>query len=466
MPTLDLQTTAADIGARILRRGDAASVGRVVTDSRVAGPGDLFVALKGERFDAHDFLPEVVAKGVTAVVVREDAAERIPAGPWILSVDDTRIALGRLGAAHRKRIPVRMAAVCGSNGKTSTKEMLADILAGTFRTLRSEASFNNDIGVPLTLLRLDPTHQTAVLEAGTNHPGELAPLVSMIGPEVGLVPSIGREHLEYFGDLDGVVEEESALGRGLRPGGTLVLNGDMPAAAVLGSRTAAAVIRAGFGEECGWRVRITATRWESTVFHLSCPDAEWAGSYELGVPGRHMVANAAVALAAARVLGADPTAARSALATFRGAKQRLQWTEQGGVRLLDDTYNANADSMLAALQTLSDLPCAGRRVAILGDMAELGSHAGEAHREVGAAAGRLGLDVLVVIGRHAGLTAEAADGTRTRIAFPDVESALPAVRELVRRGDTVLAKASRSSRLERIMEGLRDHLRHGETPSN
>lgn len=466
MPTFDLQTLAADLGARNPRRGAAASAGRVVTDSRAAGPGDLFVALKGERFDAHDFLAEVVAKGVAGLVVRHDAADRIPAGPWVLPVDDTRAALGRMAAAHRARTRVRMASVCGSNGKTSTKEMLADILAGAFRTLRSEASFNNDVGVPLTLLRLDPTHQAAVLEAGTNHPGELAPLVAMIAPEVGLVPSIGREHLEFFRDLDGVVEEESALGRALPSGGTLVLNGDMPAAAVLAGRTPARVVKAGFGEDCGWRVRLTATRWESTVFHLACPDPAWTGEYELGVPGRHMVANAAVALAAARVMGAEPGSARTALAAFRGAKQRLQWTEQGGVRLLDDTYNANADSMLAALQTLSDLPCAGRRVAILGDMAELGSHAGEAHREVGAAAGRLGLDVLVVIGRHADLTAGAADGTRTRIAFPDVEAALPAVRELVRRGDTVLAKASRSSRLERVMEALRDHLRTGEPPSN
>ncbi len=466
MEPLTLQNCIEATGGRAFRLGSAACVSRVETDSRSARQGDLFFALKGERFDAHDFLPEVVARGVAAVVVRNGSEDRVPAGPAVIVVDDTRAALGRLAAAYRRQRIVRTACVCGSNGKTSTKEMLADILATRIRTLRSEASFNNDIGVPLSLLRIDASHEAAVLEAGTNHPGELAPLVAMITPDVGLVPSIGREHLEHFGDLAGVVEEESALGRGLSQQGVLVLGGDMPSADVLAAATRARVVRAGFVAGNDWRVRLTATRWESTSFQLTAPHPEWCLEFELGVPGRHMVANAAVALAAAAAMGAEPEPARRALAAFRGAKQRLQWTEQAGVRLLDDTYNANADSMLAALQTLSDLPCAGRRVAILGDMAELGSHAGEAHREVGAAAGRLGLDVLVAIGRHSELTREAAAGTKTRLSFPDVESALPAVRDLLRNGDTVLAKASRSSRLERVIEALREHLRSGEPPSN
>ena len=458
METLPLQFFADATGGHLLPGDGSAAVSRVVTDSREARFGDLFVALKGERFDAHDFIPDVVARGVTGVVVLESQLAKVPQGFPTLVVADTRLALGRMASAYRARRPVRMACVCGSNGKTTTKELLAAILSTGFRTLKSEASFNNDIGVPLSLLRLDPGHQAAVLEAGTNHPGELAPLVRMIAPQVGLVPSIGREHLEHFSSLEGVVDEESALGEALSAEGLLVLNGDYDASDTLAARTCARVLRAGFGPRNAWRARLTATRWESTAFHLDTSDADWSGPYVLGMPGRHMVANALIALAAAAEMGAGPEQARAALAGFSRAKQRLQWTELGGVRLLDDTYNANADSMLAALQTLSDLPCAGRRVAILGDMAELGSHAEEAHREVGAAAAGLQLDIVVAIGRHASLTAGAAGSDRVSLAFDGVEAALPAIRELVRPGDTVLAKASRSSRLERVIEGLRHHL--------
>jgi UDP-N-acetylmuramoyl-tripeptide--D-alanyl-D-alanine ligase len=461
MEPLPLQFFADASGGRLVHGDGAVVVLRVVTDSRDARPGDLFVALRGERFDAHDFLADVAARGVAAVLVSEAFAGRLPDGLTAIAVPDTRIALGRIAAVYRARLQVRMACVSGSNGKTTTKELLAALLSTGLRTLRSEASFNNDIGVPLSLLRIGPGHEAAVLEAGTNHPGELAPLVRMIAPHVGLVPSIGREHLEHFGDLDGVIAEEGALGEVLPSDGLLVLNGDFDASDVLARRTAARVVRAGFGPGNSWRVRLTAARWESTAFQLTAPDPAWNGEFELGMPGRHMLSNAVVALAAAAAMGVGPEGARAALAGFRGAKQRLQWTEFGGVRLLDDTYNANADSMLAALQTLSDLPCAGRRVAILGDMAELGSHAEDAHREVGAAAAKLGLDIVVAIGRYAPLTAGAARGTRVSLAFDGVESALPVVRDLVHSGDTVLAKASRSSRLERVIDGLRNHLQAG-----
>jgi UDP-N-acetylmuramoyl-tripeptide--D-alanyl-D-alanine ligase len=205
MEPLPLQFFADASGGRLVHGDGAVVVLRVVTDSRDARPGDLFVALRGERFDAHDFLADVAARGVAAVLVSEAFAGRLPDGLTAIAVPDTRIALGRIAAVYRARLQVRMACVSGSNGKTTTKELLAALLSTGLRTLRSEASFNNDIGVPLSLLRIGPGHEAAVLEAGTNHPGELAPLVRMIAPHVGLVPSIGREHLEHFGDLDGVI---------------------------------------------------------------------------------------------------------------------------------------------------------------------------------------------------------------------------------------------------------------------
>src|SRR5581483_1313696 len=202
------------------------SVARVCTDSRQAQPGDLFFALTGERFDAHNFLNDVAAKGVAAVVIdRKKIPSPLP-NCAVIAVDDPRRALGRLAAEYRKDFTLPVIAVAGSNGKTTTKELLASVLRQKLTTLWSEASFNNDIGVPVTLLRLDQTHQAAVLEVGTNHPGELAPLVKIIQPRFGVITNIGREHLEFFGDLAGVAQEEGWLAELLPAGGRLFVNGD------------------------------------------------------------------------------------------------------------------------------------------------------------------------------------------------------------------------------------------------
>ena len=430
-------------------------VSGVCTDSRRLRAGNLFLALCGERFDGHDFLKDSGLKKASAVVVSQDRLTDVPQGMPAVSVRDTREALGLIAAAHRKQFSLPVFCVAGSNGKTSTKELLAALLETQFPTLRSQASFNNDIGVPLSLLELDGSHRAAVLEAGTNHPGELAPLVRLIAPRYGVVPQIGREHLEHFGDIDGVIAEESALGEGLPANGVLFLNGDCDAARPLASRTSARVVRTGFDAGNDWQARILDNGWTSTRFEVTAPEPEWCGVFEIAVPGRHMVSNAILALAAAAELRVQPEAARKALSQFSGAKQRLQWSEQRGIRWLDDTYNANTDSTLAALQTLSELPCTGRRVAVLGDMAELGEHTTEAHREVGAAAHRLGIDLLVCIGHSAGHTADGASGLRQVLTFSDVEQAVLALRPLIQPGDCVLAKASRSSRLERLFEALK-----------
>ena len=430
-------------------------VSGVCTDSRRLRAGNLFLALCGERFDGHDFLKDSGLKKASAVVVSQNRLTDVPQGIPAVSVPNTREALGHIAAAYRNRFSLPVFCVAGSNGKTTTKELLAALLETQFPTLRSQASFNNDIGVPLSLLELDGSHRAAVLEAGTNHPGELAPLVRLIAPRYGVIPQIGREHLEHFGDIDGVIAEESALGEGLPADGVLFLNGDCEAARPLASRTSARVVRTGFDAGNDWQARILDNGWTSTRFEVTAPEPEWCGVFEIAVPGRHMVSNAILALAAAAELRVEPEAARKALSQFSGAKQRLQWSEQRGIRWLDDTYNANADSTLAALQTLSELPCTGRRVAVLGDMAEIGEQTTEAHREVGAAAHLLGIDLLVCIGHSAGHTADGASGLRQVLTFSDVEQAVLALRPLIQPGDCVLAKASRSSRLERLFEALK-----------
>jgi len=428
----------------------------VSTDSRTVQAGDLFVALAGDRFDGHEYLADAAAKGAAAVMVNGLATTGTVSCP-VIAVDNTRAALGDLAAAYRGEFSMPVVAIGGSNGKTTTKELVAAVLRQRLATLWSEASFNNDIGVPLTLLRMEAAHQAAVLEVGTNHPGELAPLVRMIQPRFGIITNIGREHLEFFGDLAGVVQEEGTLAELLPATGKLLLPGDDPFSAELAGRTQAEVARVGFGGECDWRAASLRFGKEGVTFKVSAPDAAFTGEYRINLIGRHQVVNALFAIAVGAELGLSRDEIQRGLAECQPAKMRLQLYEQNGVRVLDDAYNANADSVIAALRTLTELPCRGRTVAVLGDMAELGRHTESAHREVGRLAAELGVGQLFAVGKMAPVTAQAAReaGLSRVLEFLDVETAAGAVKNFVRPGDLLLLKASRVSRLERIAELLR-----------
>ena len=448
----------ADACAARLQRGSADTfVRRACTDSRQAQAGDLFFAIKGEHFDGHDFLNEVAAKGVAAVVVHR---KKIPAPVpecAVLEVKDTRAALGSIAAAYRHQFDLPVVCVGGSNGKTTVKELIAAALRQERAALWSEASFNNNIGVPLTLLRLEKSHQVAVLEAGTNHPGELAPLVKMIQPKYGVITNIGREHLEFFGDIAGVAREEGRLAELLPADGRLLVNGDNEWTEKIVGRTRAGVVRVGLGERNDWRANKIRPDKNGVTFRVDAPKIPWNGEYRIHLLGRHQVTNALFAMAVSEELGLGRSAVREGLAGCKPAKMRLQFWEAGGVRVLDDTYNANADSALAALETLCDLPLQGRRVAVLGDMNELGTHSEAAHAEVGRRAAELGIGQLFAVGKMAPVTARAARdaGLSRVIEFADVEAAVKAVRSFLKTGDVVLLKASRAVRLERIAETLR-----------
>ena len=441
-----------------LRRGSADTfVQRACIDSRLAQAGDLFVAIRGERFDGHDYLSEVAAKGVAAVVVeRRKIPEPMPPCA-VLEVDDTREMLGKFAAAYRSQFDLPVVCVGGSNGKTTVKELIAATLRQELTTLWSEASFNNDIGVPLTLLRLDKSRRAAVLEAGTNHPGELAPLVKMIQPKYGVITNIGREHLEFFGDVAGVAREEGWLAELLPADGRLFVNGDNEWTEQIVRRTHAGVVRVGLGSRNDWRAKGIRPDKNGVTFRVDAPKIAWKGEYRIHLLGRHQVTNALLAIAVSEELGLGRSAARDGLAGCKPPKMRLQFWEAGGVRVLDDTYNANADSALAALETLCDLPLQGRRVAVLGDMNELGAHSEAAHAEVGRRAAELGIGQLFAVGKMAPVTARAARdaGLARVIEFADVEAAVKAVRSFLKTGDIVLLKASRAVRLERIAETLR-----------
>ena len=456
-----MKFVAEACGAELRRGASESLVKNVCTDSRKAQPGDLFFAIKGEHFDGHDFLSEVAAKRAAAAVVEKSKVQspkpKLAPGLALLAVDDVRLALGKLAAIYRKDFALPVVCVGGSNGKTTVKELIASVLRQKLATLWSEASFNNDLGVPLTLLRLEKSHQAAVLEAGTNHPGELAPLVKMIQPKFGVITNIGREHLEFFGDVAGVAREEGRLAELLPADGKLFLNGDNEWTEKIAARTKAQVVRVGLGEKNDWRAEKVRLDKSSVTFRVRAPKEEFCGEYRINLLGRHQVTNALFAIAVSEELGLGRAEIQRGLAECQPVKMRMQYWEAGGVRVLEDCYNANADSMRAALETLCELPLQGRRVAVLGDMAELGAQSEPAHAEIGRLAAELKVGQLFAVGQQAAAMARAAReaGLTRVIEFGDVEAAIRAVKNFLKAGDVVLLKASRSSRLERIAETLR-----------
>ncbi len=469
MEARTLKFVAGACDAEIKSGSPDVEIKNVCTDSRAAKPGDVFFAIKGEKFDGHDFLADVVAKGVAAIVVERSresvwsSAFRRPTEPpkggtpSVLVVDDVRVALGKLAAAYRRQFELPVIAVGGSNGKTTTKELLASALRQKLATLWSEASFNNDIGVPMTLLRLDKTHQAAVLEVGTNHPGELAALVKLIQPKFGIITSIGREHLEFFGDVAGVAQEEGALAELLPADGFLFINGDCEWSEKIAKRTQAKVVRIGLGEKNDWRAKKVRLDKSGVTFQIESAKKEFCGECRINLLGKHQVTNALLAFAVSAELGLTRDEICDGLATCQPQKMRMQYWELNGVRVLEDCYNANADSMRAALDTLCGLPLQGRRVAILGDMAELGGQTEAAHTEIGKYCAELKIGQLFTVGKNSQATAKAARdaGLPRVIEFTDVEAAMKVMKNFLKPGDVVLLKASRSSRLERIAEALK-----------
>lgn len=456
-----MKFVAGACDAEIISGSPDVELKNVCLDSRAVKAGEVFFAIKGEKFDGHEFIAEVAAKKVAAVVVEKSRAQnlksKVPAGVAMLAVDDVRLALGKLAATYRQEFSLPFIAVAGSNGKTTTKELIASVARQKLSTLWSEASFNNDIGVPMTLLRLEKKHQAAVLEVGTNHPGELATLVKLVAPQFGIITSIGREHLEFFGDVAGVAQEEGSLAELLPAEGKLFLTGDSEWTEKIAVRAKAKVIRIGTGESCDWRAKKIRLDKSGATFQVECAEENFGGEWRVNLLGRHQAVNAMFAIAVGVELGLSRAQIERGLAECQPQKMRMQFWEANGVRVLDDAYNANADSMRAALETLCGLPLQGRRVAIVGDMAELGAQTEAAHIEIGRYAAQLKIGQLFTVGKNSAATAKAAReaGLTRVIEFPDAEAAMKVLKNFLKPGDVVLLKASRSSRLERIAETLK-----------
>jgi UDP-N-acetylmuramoyl-tripeptide--D-alanyl-D-alanine ligase len=454
-PALSADDLIRLTGGRPVLRSDRPIRGGAV-DSRAVTEGQLFVALPGERTDGHLYLAEAVERGAAALLVTRDVADPATFGDvTIVRVADALSALGAVAAGWRRRFHPLVVGVTGSIAKTSTKEAVATVLGAAWRTLKSEGNQNNEIGLPLTLLRLGPEHGAAVLEMGMYVSGEIADLAAMARPSIGVVTAVQPVHLSRIGTIEAVERAKGELLEALPPDGTAVLNADDPIVTRMDRRTVGRVMRYGFAETADVRAtEVTSAGAAGMQFRLGTS----VGSRAVAIPtlGRLSVHNAAAGAAVGIAAGLDLDTIAGALEAGWSAPHRVELVRLQGLTVIDDSYNASPGSVSAALDLLADLP--GRHVAVLGEMLELGEAHEAGHRSVGELAGQIA-DLLIVVGEDAGgIVAGALDAGLDpgRVhAARDAEAALDVLRPRLRDGDVVLVKASRGIGLDRLVDALR-----------
>lgn len=441
-----LSQIAAAVNGRLV--GADVTVEGVSTDTRAIAKGALFIALAGERFDAHDFLEQAMAAGAALLVAD---AGKLPAGVSAVVVDDTRLALGRLAAAWRARFALPVIAVTGSNGKTTTKEMIAAILKAAHgaAVLSTRGNLNNDIGLPLTLLGLSAAHRAAVIEMGMNHPGEIAYLAPIGAPTVALVTNAQRAHLEGMGDLDEVAREKGGIFSGLPADGVAVINADDAYAGYWRGVAAGRPVRSFAIDGAADVVGKVRQHGLETAIDLSAPEGEV--HIALRIPGRHNAGNAVAAAAACLAAGVPLAAVAAGLESFSGVKGRLQRRAgKLGAEILDDTYNANPDSVRAGIDVLAST--IGRKLLILGDMGEIGEACAQYHDEIGGYAKSQGVDLLFALGEATkAAVRNFGDGARH---FCHVDKLIAAADKELGPDTTVLVKGSRFMKMERVADAL------------
>jgi UDP-N-acetylmuramoyl-tripeptide--D-alanyl-D-alanine ligase len=433
----------------------------VSTDSRTVKSGDVFFAVRGERFDGHAFVAEAFSRGCTAAVVEERLPRSTPGldNSPIIFVKDTIRALGEFARWYRRRFDIPIIAVTGSNGKTTTKEMIAAVLGQEFSTLKTEGNLNNHIGVPMTLFRLDKKHDAAVVEMGTNHFGELEYLCSVTEPTHGLVTNIARAHLEFFGSLEGVARAKGEAFDWLASRGVGFVNVDDPLvverAKVLKHR-----FTYGFGGKrvnvrgrfLGFNERVQP-RFSFGGYPLSRPL-----SVQLGTYGKHTAENALAAAAVGLHFGIGSRKIKSVLEKHRPGTKRMEVLRIQGVTILNDTYNANPDSVRSALQTLAVMECRGRKIVVLGDMLELGDSSKREHKGIGKEIGRLGFEYVLTYGKESEMVCTESHATHA-FHYGEKSALTVYLKKLVKLGDVVLVKGSRGMRMEDVMIHLIEYLR-------
>lgn len=447
MTPIDASSLARHAGGELAAgRGDVLA-NAVSTDTRTIPAGSVFFALRGERFDANDFVRQALHSGASIVVVERWDGEE-PENGAVIRVPDGLAALQRFAAWYRRQRELPVVGITGSNGKTSTKDFTAAVLGQAYQVCATRGNLNNHIGVPLSVLSLEESHTAAVFEMGMNHPGEIAPLCEIARPGLGIITNIGTAHIEYMGSRESIAEEKGALARSLPEGGALFIPAGCDFHDYFKRRTKAKVITVGNGRGL---IRAEDLRHEEggSRFTLVIDDKPVAEA-SLPVTGRHMVTNALLAAGTGWFLGMEPEAIARGLENTVLTSGRLRRFTSGGVVVFDDTYNANPESMAAAIDTLAETPVrenSGQRFAVLGRMGELGPHAPEAHLRIGRLAAERGLVVVAVGEGSQGI----AEGAGHAEHFPDGSAAAAWLAGHAKPGDVVLFKGSRSAAIERVM---------------
>lgn len=460
--TIDDCTSAT--GGELLAKGSGISFDAISIDSRQVAPGNLFVAIKGETHDGHDFAAAVVDKGVKGLMLARKRVEDLPWRDWAgkgvacLVVVDTIAALGRMAAYHRGRSNAGVVGITGSNGKTTTRKMTAMVVARQYPTLSTRKNFNNNIGVPLTLFGLCPEHRWAVVEMGMNAPGEIAYLADICRPDIGVITNVAPAHLEGLGSVEGVMHAKGELLDKIDPKGKAVLNADDPMVRKLARRASCDILFFGTGNDVAVRAENITANQRGSRFDLILPGGQVA--IDLKIPGRFMVLNALAAAAVGNVVGVPIAEIKGGLESFAPVQGRLNiLSTRSGIHLIDDTYNANPGSMAAALATLEEMRKSRRAFFVVGDMRELGQQSQALHVELGALAARSGVTALFVTGEFSQSVAEGAAAAgldAQNIITGSKDDLLKQLLRTLEPGDWVLVKGSRAMAMEEIVGRLRE----------
>jgi UDP-N-acetylmuramoyl-tripeptide--D-alanyl-D-alanine ligase len=449
----NVREVAAATGGTVLRGNPDTALCGVLTDTRTVKPGVLFIALQGERFDGHDFLTQAADGGASAAVIA-NKEKNADAPAALVAVDDTLKALGDLARVHRQRFEIPLVGVTGSYGKTTTRALIAAALGAQLNVLASQANFNNEIGVPQTLLQLNETHGAAVIEMGMRGAGQIEYLANVAQPSVGVITNVGPQHIELLGSVENIAAAKAELLNALPSDGTAVLPADSPHLELLRENAHCTVVTFGTSEDADYRVIDINTAADGNISFSIIHNAKIAvHDLKLPLPGAHNAINAAAALAVAGVLDVPLEDAARALEQVEVPGARMRIVKARGFTIIDDCYNAGPDSMRAALATLRDFPGGGRRVAILGAMRELGDWTDMEHRKIGQLAATFAEAVLGV-GNETRTLLEAIDAKVHTGWCADAASAALLARALVHEGDVVLVKGSRSVGLETVVSAL------------
>lgn len=441
---------------RLLGAGTDPEVSGASIDSRSIKAGDMFIALRGENFDGHDFINKAVEHGAVLVITEKELKDC--SVPYIL-VEDSLKALQEIARHYRNKFHIPFVAVTGSSGKTTTKDMIASVLSQRFTVLKTEGNLNNAIGLPLMLLRLDHSHEIAVLEMGMNNPGEIRLLADIVRHHVAVISNVGTAHIEYLGSRENILKAKLEIFTYFGKDNIAVINGDNDMLAGFDSDKFG-ILRYGLGEGNDITARGIQEKGEEGIDFT----VELSGvkeSFNVPIPGIHNVYNALSAISTAKLFGLKPEEIRKGLISFKPSKNRMDIVNtSGGIRIINDVYNANPDSMRAAMNVLQSFSNAGRKVLITADMLELGGASSEEHYKVGEYAAELGIDVVVSVGNFSGDVINGAKAAGIEAgslcAFAAKEEAAPRILELLQPGDTVLIKGSRGMKMEYVVDYLRE----------